>query len=221
MSFLATVTMALSLMQGVDTLGVATAEAQMATTPTETVQATRRLSFHEAWRRILPGKTQQPLTVYRGDLIKRQKWVQDGWVIEVRKDGFANQIQCRIRPQQLIFSPARVTYADGVMGFRFKGNADPAKTWFRVDDQAARPWRDMFRELHARGMTVRSYNLDYRDDTVILIPIEELQGASTVAIRASEKGKPDVFDVTGFSSALEASQRVGCTQDSFVREQFR
>lgn len=212
MSLIAAAALALTMMQGMDTPATAPVAAEAA--------RERREGLLDFWRRVLPGKTQSPLSGYRGDLIKTQKWSQGDWIIEVKKDGFADQIQCRIRPQQMLLDRGRVTFADGVMAFRFDGQATLAKVWFRIDDKPARPYRSLFRELHARGQTVMPYSPDYREDIFILIPAEELQGAQTVFIRPHEKGKPVSFNITGFSDAVDASRRVGCSDDSYVREDF-
>ncbi|ESQ76254.1 hypothetical protein [Asticcacaulis sp. AC402] len=186
--------------------------AQTETPPTEVeVKGLRR------WKNMFPDKKQKVLTDYHGDKIKTQKWSSGQWIIEVRRDGFADGTQCYLRTREMV-GKSRITYADGVLGFRFKHYVDPNKVFFRVDDRPSKAWRAVFRDLHMLGLTVKPYASDYRDESVILIPAEEMAGAHEIAIRPTEEGKPEKFDIKGFEKAMAASKRVGCVE--YVREDF-
>ncbi|EGF90692.1 hypothetical protein ABI_37240 [Asticcacaulis biprosthecium C19] len=183
----------------------------------ETPEADVRVRGFRSWKQMFPDKKQKPLSEYHGDKIKKQRWSSGQWIIEVRRDGFADGTQCYLRTRETL-TKSRISYADGVLGFRFKHHVDPNKVWFRVEDRPSKAWRAVFRDLHMLGLTVKPYASDYRDDTIILIPAEEMAGAREIAIRPEEEGKPEKFDIEGFDEAMAASKRVGC--ETYVREDF-
>ncbi|ESQ89900.1 hypothetical protein ABAC460_11400 [Asticcacaulis sp. AC460] len=194
------------------------ADAEATAAPAEAGQQTDvRVRGFRSWKQMFPDKKQKPLSEYHGDKIKTQRWSSGQWIIEVRRDGFADGTQCYLRTREML-GKSRIHYADGVLGFRFKHYVDPNKVWFRVDDRPSKSWRSVFRDLHMLGLTVKPYSSDFREETVILIPADELTGAQEIAIRPQEEGKPEKFDIEGFAEAMAASKRVGC--ETYVREDF-
>ena len=204
MPLLATAILAMTLMQG--------AEAAP-TTPYTTLPNRLRSWFHLRQKESeqKPAKARRP-----SDRIKDRSWAESGWIITVKSDGFTGKVRCELYPRQM-FLDGRISYADGALGLSHDFDADPSKIWFRVDSQPAKPWNSVYRDLHAKGLTVASYRTGYGKDDMLLIPEEEVLTASKVTLRLADENGRETFDISGFGAALASSKRVGCTEKSYTR----
>lgn len=208
MPLLATAVLALTMMQGAENVPAAP------TAPYTTLS--ERL---DSWFSVLHLHKALPKPKRHDDSIKHRFWTGNGWTVIMRDDGFTGQKACQVHPSKM-FSKSRITYTDGVMGFRFDHYVNPQKAWFRVDDQPARPWLSVFRDLYDKGLNVVPYDNGTEKKTEVLIPIEDLAGAQKVAIRPTPQGEPDTFDISGYQEAVDASRRLGCPEGNYTRHKF-
>lgn len=142
-----------------------------------------------------------------------------GWQVVVRTDAFTGEISCFISSRKTA-TQDRITYAGRTLGFGFDDYVDPNTTWFRADDNPAQKLSDVYPTLYARGQVVPPRSLDNLSKTIVLIPMESVEGADHVMIRTDDKSKPRSFKLIGFKEALATAQANGCTEDHYVRHPF-
>lgn len=142
-----------------------------------------------------------------------------GWQVVVRTDSFTGEISCFISSRKTA-TQDRITYAGRTLGFAFDSYVDPNTTWFRADDNPAQKLSDVYPTLYARGQVVPPRSLDNLSKTIVLIPMESVEGADHVLIRTDDRSRPRSFKLIGFKEALTTAQANGCTEDHYVRQPF-
>lgn len=142
-----------------------------------------------------------------------------GWLVVVRTDSFTGQITCFISSRKTAIQN-RITYAGRTLGFAFDGYVNPNTTWFRADDNPAEKLSEVYPTLYARGQVVPPRNLDNLSKTIVMIPMESVEGADHIYIRPDDKSKPREFRLIGLKEALGTARDNGCTEDNYVREPF-
>lgn len=126
------------------------------------------------------------------------------WRYITEYDNFTKSESCRLRAR-------RMEYKDGAVWFRFGKRADTTNAWFQIDNERARPWRQLFPDLirhHIRYIDESS--LSNPSGGEVIIPIDVLSGASKVTIRATANSRPKTFRIAGLAAALKSAQDNGC-----------
>lgn len=86
---------------------------------------------------------------------------------------------------------------------------------FKVDGGPARSVADAFPDVRARGFfPERGWILDAAGGQVAL-PLSYVDGAGSVAIRATPHARPKVFRLAGLGEAVAKAGQAGCTDASF------
>ena len=108
------------------------------------------------------------------------------WLIEVRHDEFRKDIECRLVND---FGNFPDIIADRhVIQIRLPHQTDGAQAWFKVDNEAARPWRDVEAALIADGATAEAETLDNATGGQLPLPYSAINHAERISIQLKAPG---------------------------------
>ena len=139
-----------------------------------------------------------------------------GWLLQVQRDRFSGQVRCRLTGWRL--PQPRMTFASGVVWFRFAPRTDTLDAWYRIDGAPARRWQDLYPELSQAGVELEGPSLDHPTGGVVALPLRLVVGARQVTIRPTPRSQPRTFTMGGLQEAVDAARAQGCVADSaFVR----
>ena len=89
--------------------------------------------------------------------------------------------------------------------------------WCRVYDEAPVRWQNRTAGLIGTGVAIDGPGVDNPTGGWVWIPVSEVEGARTVAIRARRRGHIRHFRVGDFAPMLDAVHRLGCGSDDAFR----
>lgn len=130
------------------------------------------------------------------------------WRLRITTSLFSGDVRCRLYRHD-----REVIYKKSALGFRFDDDADTLQAWIKIDNRAARRWRDMLPALAAQDVPISGKNLDAPTDGIVWLPLSELEQARKVAIQLRPGKRPRLFSMGGFGDLLEAGRRLGCSPD--------
>jgi len=126
-----------------------------------------------------------------------------GWRIELQRDRFTERTSCTIKR-------AHVAYGDGVLTFEFGHGVDTANAVYRLGNGPVLRADDVAVEAAGRGARFDTQNLDNPSNGEVHLPLTAVGGAQKVSIRANTRMAHRVFDLTGFSRALNLAKQRNC-----------
>ena len=126
-----------------------------------------------------------------------------GWTLVVAKDRFTGQIDCTIRARAL-------TYRNGVLTFRFGHSVDTANALFRVEGGPARSVGEVAVEAAGQGASFLTANTRNPSNGEVRLPLSEVEGRRSVAIRPNLHAPVRTFSLDGFGAALAAAAGKSC-----------
>jgi hypothetical protein len=128
---------------------------------------------------------------------------QSGWLYTIRQDHFQGKTTCRIYKHD-------VTFAEGVVTFRFNRGVDTANARFRVDGGPPREVGSVAVEAAGLGARFNGPNLNNPSNGEVHIPADVIGGATTVAIQPNPRTNHRTFNLTGLPRALEVAKAQNC-----------
>jgi hypothetical protein len=118
-------------------------------------------------------------------------------------------VRCRLENHNGIHPD--VVAVPGGLAFRLGGRGvDTSDAWYKLDDQPARPWRDLRAELVAAGSLAEAERLDNPSGGWVLIPLQEARGAARASILLKRGAHPKIFKLNGFWPLLVNTDEMGC-----------
>jgi hypothetical protein len=128
------------------------------------------------------------------------------WTLVVRRDRFSGATNCELRARAM-------SYARGVVTFRFGRGVQTYDAIYRVDDGPAVSWRVNAMTLASTGALAQSDDLANPSGGRVVTPLSVLSGAQTITIRPALGKKPHTFKVADLPSAMAAAEAADCGPD--------
>lgn len=182
--------------------------------------------FDGAWLKGLNfghahGAREKPARIkVHSDKIKQKVYGQNGWVMTIQTDGFTGKVRCRLVFPKTLFQ-GRITYAQKTLGFELGESENTLKAWYRIGNQPAKPWQDLYPALVGEKVPLGRGSLENPTNGVVLIPIEEIGNAQLVSIRVDENSPVKRFKLSGFTKSLAVAKVNGCAVDeNFERDKW-
>lgn len=123
-------------------------------------------------------------------------------------DTFTHQVRCTLENHN--GSNPEITAVPGALAFRVGRALDTSDAWYKIDDQPARPWRDLRAQLIATGAFAEAERLDNLSGGLVQIPLEELKTANTVTISQYKGTHLHVFALAGTKELFYAARSFQC-----------
>jgi hypothetical protein len=146
--------------------------------------------------------------------VRTSHYVLPTWGFSQSRDRFTGETRCRL--YQGAASSAKVTYADHALTFHFARRINTLDADFRIDGGPVHRWQDEFPALVRVGAPLQNTSMTNPTGGLVTLPVDELKGAHTVAIRSTPKSRPELFTIDGFADAISAAEARGCPDGGFV-----
>jgi hypothetical protein len=134
------------------------------------------------------------------------------WDLTIGHDHFTGKTNC-----SLSSSDRRLAYQPGAIGFLVGKRVDTASAWFRVDAGPPIRWQDREAGLISSGVEIDGPGIDNPTGGWVWIPVGEVDRASLVIIRPSERGRIREFRIGSFAAMKEIATRLGCKSYALPR----
>jgi hypothetical protein len=134
------------------------------------------------------------------------------WVLKTHRDRFTGMTRCGVRSIN-----HRVVYQPAAVGFFIGRRQNTLNAWYKVDGNAAVRWQDRIATLIALDVSIDGPGLDNPTGGWVWIPLGEVLAATTVAIRADDRGHIFQFSLAPLGPVLASAQRAGCASDAAFR----
>ena len=130
------------------------------------------------------------------------------WRLTVVTDTFTKQVRCRLENHN--GRHPDVTAVPGALAFKLGRGVDTSDAWYRIDDQPARPWRDLRAELVATGSLAAAERLDNPSAGSMVLPDRKLNGATEVNVQPTQSARTKSFRLNGFWTSISSAENLGC-----------
>jgi hypothetical protein len=135
-------------------------------------------------------------------------YAQSGWLLTVDTDTFNHAKTCQLETQA--WGRPGVTVGRQALAFHFDPRIDTYDAWYAINGGPPKAWRDQGAKLIHVGAMATAEKLDNATGGAVVVPMDDLVGAHSVAVRPTLKHRPYVFDLTTLWPVLASAEALGC-----------
>jgi hypothetical protein len=141
--------------------------------------------------------------------VTTQVYGQGEWRLTVIKDSFTNQTSCKLENRKGVHPT--VVAIPGGLAFRLDGRRlDTSNAWYKLDDQPARPWRDLRTALVAAGSLAAAEQLDGTSASWLPIPLDGFEYPKSIIIRSTALSPERRFSLANAQLIITSARNAGC-----------